>query len=120
MPTQDVLERARHKEDLLHQPELLAAFGAIVRIEDLGDCFAGVAITDGFDVAPAVKGAEVEFVGRLGFPKAESVNAAGGEAGNRDIPGHADEITRVDEFGAVVAAVVDILLHAAVERDADA
>ena len=120
MPTQDVLERARHKEDLLHQPELLTAFGAVVRVEDLGDCFTGIAITDGLDIAATVKGTEVELGRRLGFPKAEEVNAARREAGNRDIPGHTDEVARIDEFSAMVTTVIDILLDTAVERNADA
>ena len=74
---------------------------------------------DGLDVAAAVEGAEVELGSGLGFPETEEVDAAAAEAGDRNIPRHAQEIAGLDQFGAMVAAVVGAMLDAAVERHAD-
>ena len=118
--TQDVLQRAGYEEDLLDEAQLLAALGAVVRIEDLGDGLTRSTIADRIDVAAAVEGAEVELGRSLGFPEAEEVDAAAREAGDRDVPRHAEEVARLDEFGGVVAAVIGAMLDAAVERHAHA
>ena len=120
MATQNVLQRAGHEEDLLDEAELLAALGAVVRVENLRDNLARVALMDGLDVTSAIESAEIEFGSGLGFPETEEIDATAREAGNWDIPRHAEEVTGLDEFGAVITTVVSAVLHAAVERHADA
>ena len=61
----DILERAGYEEILLDQAEFLAAFGLIIRVEDLGNGLAGVLVTHCFVVAAAVEGFEVEVLSRL-------------------------------------------------------
>ena len=120
MAAQDILQGAGHEEDLLDETELLAALCAVVRVEDLRDDLTRIALMHGFDVTAAIESAEVEFGSGLGFPEAEEIDAAAREAGDRDIPRHTEEVAGLDEFGAMVTTVVGAVLHAAIERHADA
>ena len=68
-----VLQRARHEEVLLLEPELLAGLAFVVGIEDLGDVLAPDLGLDRAPVLAALKGLEVELVGGDGAPESEEV-----------------------------------------------
>ena len=115
MATDDVAQRAGDEEVLLDEAELLAVFGAVVRVEHLGDGLAVGLLAHGLDVAAVVEGAQVEVLGGLGGPETEDVHRGGAVADDRDVVREADDGFRVDPVPLEVAAVVKHLLAAAEE-----
>ena len=92
---QHVLQRARHEEVLLLEPQLLAARLLVVRVEDLGEIFAGHLLVDRAVVVAAIEGAEVEGLGRLGLPQPQRVRRVDVIAEDGRVVGNAiDDVAR--------------------------
>jgi hypothetical protein len=111
----DVAQRAGDEEILLHEAQLLAVLGLVVRIKHLRDGLADGLLAHGLHVAAAVEGGEVEVLGGFRGPEAEQVDGAGAEARRRDVVRHAEDGLGADPARAIVAAVVEHVLDAAVE-----
>ncbi len=103
-----VLQRAGDEEELLHQTELLADLGLVVRVEDLGDGFGRDLLVDGPIVVADVERIEVERLGRFGLPEAQQVGRRRPVAGHRRVVGHAFHQARrqpTDPFAPLLVAV---------------
>ncbi len=113
----DVAQRAGDEEILLHETQLLAIFGLVVRVKNLRDGLADGLLANGVDIAAAVESDEIELLGRARSPEAEQVDGCGAVAGDRNVVGHAENGLEINPTRAGVALVVEDILHAAVNVD---
>ncbi len=113
----DVAQRAGHEEVLLHEAQLLAVLGLVVRIKNLRDGLADGLLANGVHVATAVERHEIELFGRARGPEAEEIDGLGAVAGDGNIVGNAEDGLGADPGRAVVAVVVEDVFHAAVDLD---
>ncbi|OQB89404.1 MAG: hypothetical protein BWX86_02467 [Verrucomicrobia bacterium ADurb.Bin122] len=113
----DVVQRAGDEEVLLHQAQLFAVFGLIVRIKHLGNGLALCLFAHRLDPAAAVEGFEVKLLGGFRGPQAQEVHRLGAVAHDRNVVGHAEDALRLHPAGRRVAAVVEIVDHLPIEVD---
>ena len=110
MDVQDVLQRARHEEVLLQQPQPLAGVGFVVGVEHLGD-----GLRDDLFVDRLVEVAGVEDFQRKGFqgpraPQRQGVAGVDAVALDRGVVGDAFEHPLRDPAGVGLTRLVLILL----------
>ena len=83
--SQHVLERARHEEVLLREPQALAGLRLVVRIEHLRERLGDDLLADGAVVVADVEVLEVEGLDGLALPESQRVARVDVVAGHRDI-----------------------------------
>ena len=114
----DVVERARHKEVLLHEAQLLAVFRGVVRVEDLRDALGPALFADSVHVAATVEDVEVQLLAGLRLPQAHEIHGVRAVADNRNVVGQAHELLVVHPLVVGVAHVVEARVDAAEDADA--
>ncbi len=115
----DVAQRAGNEEILLDQAQFLPVVGLVIRVKDLGDRLAHHLFAHRLDIASAVEGGEVEFLGRLRGPQAQEIHRWGAVAGDRRVKGHAQDGSRVDPARTGITAIVELVHDFAVKLHAD-
>ena len=121
MQSDHVLQRAGDEEVLLRQPQLLAGFRLVVRIEHLGDGFRRDLLVHGAVVVADVERFEIEGLGGLGLPQAQQVRGGHAVAGHGRVVGDALDHLLGKPAHAISAGLVVVRLGAPaelhVERD---
>ena len=69
---------------------------------------------DSLDVTAAIKGPEIEFRGRFGFPETEEINTTACEARDRNVPRNPEEVTRLDQFRGMITAIIRAMFYATI------
>ena len=111
-----VLQRGARQEVLLHEAQLLALGGVVLRVEHLGDpARDGVLVLMGGQAVHG-RGFGVEVVGQHGAPGAQAVHDLAVVAHDGQVIGHGDDVLRVLE-GDVVLPVHPLLHETAAEVD---
>ena len=111
------MQRARHEEVLLQEPQNLSVFGLVVGVQNLRNGFAHGLFVDCLRVAALVECPEVEFVGSARFPEAQEVHRLCPEPDDRHVPRHADYFLGALPGGAPVSLVVHAVFDAPAHRD---
>ena len=111
----DVAQRTGDEKILLHEAQLLAVLGLVVRVKHLRDGLADGLLAHGVHVAAAVEGDQVELLGRTRSPETEEVHRLRAVAGDRNVVGHAEDRLGVHPARAGVAFVIEDVFHAAVD-----
>ncbi len=115
----EVVQRAGHEEVLLLEPQLLALWRRVLRVEDHRDLLGEGLVADRLDVVAGVEDLEVERPGRLGAPQPQRVDAAVAVARDHVVVGHAEDVPVADPAGALGAVLVLGRLREAAELDGD-
>ncbi|MEY9880360.1 hypothetical protein ABIA43_001894 [Bradyrhizobium sp. USDA 328] len=116
MPFHQVLERGRHEEIFLAQPQLAARRAFVVRIEELANRLRPRLLGVGADIIALVEGIELQRIGRARRPQAQRIDVMAAPADDRRVIGdRLHGLTRMPDR-AVAALVLD-MLDAAAEID---
>ena len=112
-----VLQRRADEEVFLHQAQLLAVIGVVLRIEHLGNLRRdGVAVLRGAVVIARGELFKVEVLRQHGAPRAQAIHHVAVVADDRQIIRHSDDVFRVLE-GDVIRAAHPVFDHLAAEAD---
>ncbi len=114
-----VLQRTRHEEVLLLEPQLLALQRLIVGIEDLRDVLGHRLAVHRTEVVAAIEAVEIEGFGCLGPPQPQSVRGVRAVAEDRRVVGDAVDDVRGDPAHAFAAVHIVPALGMSAERDLD-
>ena len=110
-----VLQRGADQEVLLHQAQLLAVVGVVLRIEHLGDLRGdGIAVLAGAVVIAGGELLQVEVAREHGAPHAQAVNDLVVVADDRQIIRHGDDVLGVLQ-GDIVLVAHPVLQNLAAE-----
>ena len=100
-----VLQRRADEEVLLHQAQLLAVVGVVLRVEHLGDLRGdGVALLGGAAVVARGELLQIEVFGQHGAPHAQAVHHVAVIADDGQIVGHGDDVLGVLQGDVVLVA----------------
>ena len=112
-----VLQRRADEEVFLHQAQLLAVIGVVLRIEHLGNLRRdGVAVLRGAVVIARGELFKVEVLRQHGAPRAQAIHHVAVVADDRQIIRHSDDVFRVLE-GDIIRAAHPVFDHLAAEAD---
>ena len=114
---QDVLQRTRHEEVLLQEPQPLAHFGLVVGVEHLGDGLGAHLVLDRSVVVAGVERVQLERLDRPGPPQRQHVARVHAVPLDRGVVGDALQHPSRDPSDAVAACSVDVVLAVAAPVD---
>ena len=101
--TDDILQGTGNEEILLDQAKLLAAFGLVIGIENLGNGLAEIFLPYSFLITSVVECFEIKLLRGLGLPEAQKIDRVGPVSRNGNIVGNPGEFFGVCPFGNIVA-----------------